>query len=117
MRCSGELMFVWNSRQVSGTSLSDPTPWGGGTFGEVLLAPTIIYVRRLLSLIEAVDVKVWPPARCPVPPAREPLLAGACPQRPCLLPIAPCMLGSLMLGSCCGGASLVDGLFAPLWAT
>lgn len=47
--------------QVSGTRLSDPTPWGNGTFGEALLAPTIIYVRRLLSLIEAVNVKVCAP--------------------------------------------------------
>ena len=36
-------------------------PWeGAGTFGEALLAPTTIYVRRLLALIGAqgVDVRV-----------------------------------------------------------
>ena len=44
--------------QVSGTRLSDETPWGGGTFGDVLLAPTTIYVRRLLSLMDRVAVKV-----------------------------------------------------------
>ena len=43
--------------QVSGTRLADATPWAGGTFGEALLAPTAIYVRRLLSLMDAVPVK------------------------------------------------------------
>ena len=45
--------------QVSGTALTDATPWGG-TFGEALLTPTTIYVRRLLSLMDAVDVKARP---------------------------------------------------------
>ena len=48
-------------RQVSGTRLEAAVPWeGGGTFGEALLAPTAIYVRRLLALIGAqgVDVRV-----------------------------------------------------------
>lgn len=46
---------------MSGTGLSDAAPWGNGTFGEALLAPTTIYVRRLLSLMERVDVKVSSP--------------------------------------------------------
>lgn len=44
--------------QVSNTDLGDQTPWGSGTFGDALLAPTIIYVQRLLSLIDIADVKV-----------------------------------------------------------
>ncbi len=49
--------------QVSGTSLADATPWdSSGTVGEALLAPTSIYVRRLLSLMGAADVKVCMPA-------------------------------------------------------
>ena len=44
--------------QVSGTQLADATPWGAGTFGDALLAPTTIYVRRLLSLMDRVTVKV-----------------------------------------------------------
>ena len=44
--------------QVSGTQLADATPWSGGTFGDALLAPTNIYVRRLLSLMDKVAVKV-----------------------------------------------------------
>ena len=32
--------------------------WGSGTFGDALLAPTQIYVKRLLSLIDRVGVKV-----------------------------------------------------------
>lgn len=44
--------------QVSGTRLSDEVPWGSGTFGDALLAPTQIYVKRLLSLIDRVDAKV-----------------------------------------------------------
>ena len=46
---------------MSGTGLDAAVPWeGGGTFGEALLAPTTIYVRRLLALIGAqgVDVRV-----------------------------------------------------------
>ena len=45
--------------QVSGQSLQDPVPWGGqGTLGHALLEPTLIYVKRLLALIDAVQVKV-----------------------------------------------------------
>ncbi len=43
--------------EVSGTSLDVPVPWGAGSFGEVLLAPTVIYVRAMLQLINTVDVK------------------------------------------------------------
>lgn len=43
---------------MSGTSLSDAVPWGTGSFGQVLLAPTVIYVRAMLSLMDTVDVKV-----------------------------------------------------------
>ncbi|CAL8460834.1 g365 [Coccomyxa elongata] len=43
--------------EVSGTGLNDQVPWGNGTFGEALLAPTIIYVQRLLSLLDVADVK------------------------------------------------------------
>lgn len=51
-------LTVFLRRQVSGTSLTDQTPWEGGTFGDALLAPTVIYVQRLLSLLSVVDVKV-----------------------------------------------------------
>jgi len=45
--------------QVSGKSLQDPAPWGGaGTLGHALLEPTLIYVKRLLALTDAVLVKV-----------------------------------------------------------
>ncbi len=45
--------------QVSGTSLSDEVPWDSSeNFGDALLAPTELYVKRLLSLIDTVDVKV-----------------------------------------------------------
>ena len=58
--------------QVSGTSLADEVSWGSGTFGDALLAPTQIYVKRLLSLIDRVDVKVRcissPQHICSLPP-------------------------------------------------
>ena len=45
--------------QVSGANLQDTAPWGGSkSLGSVLLEPTVIYVKRLLALIEAVNVKV-----------------------------------------------------------
>lgn len=45
--------------QVSDAKLQDTAPWGGSkSLGSVLLEPTVIYVRRLLALIDAVDVKV-----------------------------------------------------------
>lgn len=45
--------------QVSGTSLADQVPWESSeSFGDALLAPTELYVKRLLSLIDTVDVKV-----------------------------------------------------------
>ena len=48
--------------QVSGKSLQDPVPWGGaGSLGHALLEPTLIYVKRLLALTDAVSVK----ASCP----------------------------------------------------
>ncbi|DBA65604.1 TPA: Phosphoribosylformylglycinamidine cyclo-ligase, chloroplastic, variant 2 [Trebouxia sp. C0005] len=44
--------------EVSGKSLQDPAPWGGaGTLGHALLEPTLIYVKRLLALTDAVHVK------------------------------------------------------------
>ncbi len=44
--------------EVSGTSLQDPAPWANGaSFGEALLEPTIIYVKRVLALHEAVTLK------------------------------------------------------------
>ncbi|KXZ47815.1 hypothetical protein GPECTOR_32g427 [Gonium pectorale] len=44
--------------EVSNTSLHAPTPWDSSkTFGEVLLAPTIIYVRKVLELHEKVGLK------------------------------------------------------------
>lgn len=36
--------------EVSGTTLSDKVPWSDATFGEVLLEPTVIYVKRLVRL-------------------------------------------------------------------
>jgi hypothetical protein len=55
-RCS-VVLHLW-CVQVSGTSLSDQVSWDSITFGDALLAPTEIYVQRLLSLISKVDVKV-----------------------------------------------------------
>ena len=47
--------------QVSATSLSDRVPWDDSrSFGDALLAPTELYVKRLLSLIDTLDVKVSP---------------------------------------------------------
>ncbi|KAF8072910.1 PUR5 [Scenedesmus sp. PABB004] len=44
--------------EVSGTSLHDPAPWGGGiTAGAALLEPTVIYVKRVLALHDKVPVK------------------------------------------------------------
>lgn len=44
--------------QVSGKSLQDPVPWDGqGSLGHALLEPTLIYVKRLLALTDAVQVK------------------------------------------------------------
>ena len=56
LRCSF-VLHLW-CVQVSGTSLSDQVSWDSITFGDALLAPTEIYVQRLLSLISNVDVKV-----------------------------------------------------------
>lgn len=45
--------------QVSGANLQETAPWGGSeSLGNVLLEPTVIYVKRLLALTDAVDVKV-----------------------------------------------------------
>jgi phosphoribosylformylglycinamidine cyclo-ligase len=38
-------------------SLGRPAPWGGGTVGEALLAPTAIYVRTVLPLVETGAVR------------------------------------------------------------
>ena len=48
--------------QVSGKSLQDPVPWDGagaeaGSLGHALLEPTLIYVKRLLALTDALQVK------------------------------------------------------------
>lgn len=43
---------------MSGKSLQDAVPWGGaGSLGHALLEPTLIYVKRLLALGDAVQVK------------------------------------------------------------
>ncbi len=55
---AGQETHICLCLQVSGTDLNDQVPWGNGTFGEALLAPTIIYVQRLLSLLDVADVKV-----------------------------------------------------------
>lgn len=59
--------------QVSGASLSDKAPWGDTSFGDALLAPTEIYVKRLLSLIDNVNVKVSHKAskKCSEAPAHQ----------------------------------------------
>ena len=66
--------------QVSGTSLEDEVSWGSGTFGDALLAPTQIYVKRLLSLIDRVDVKVRcsgsPQNRCSLLPDHHACIAA-----------------------------------------
>lgn len=41
--------------QVSGTQLSDKVPWSSATFGEVLLEPTVIYVKRIMKLLGRTD--------------------------------------------------------------
>lgn len=44
--------------EVSGTTLDTKTPWDASkTFGDVLLAPTIIYVRKILKLHEELGLK------------------------------------------------------------
>jgi phosphoribosylformylglycinamidine cyclo-ligase len=43
--------------EVSGTSLHDTVPWGNTSFGLTLLEPTIIYVKRVMALHEAVGLK------------------------------------------------------------
>ena len=50
--------------QASGTGLHDAAPGGGGTIGQALLEPTVIYVPRILSLADAVPVKVHCPMSC-----------------------------------------------------
>lgn len=42
---------------LSGTELTDSTPWGAGSFGEALLTPTIIYVNDVLKLKDSVGYK------------------------------------------------------------
>jgi phosphoribosylaminoimidazole (AIR) synthetase len=45
--------------QVAGVQLTDTAPWGGGgTLGDALLAPTVLYVRPVLKLIQQLPVKV-----------------------------------------------------------
>ena len=44
--------------QASGAGLRDAAPEGPGTLGDALLKPTAIYVRQILSLADAVPVKV-----------------------------------------------------------
>lgn len=43
--------------QVAGAQLTDTAPWGGGTLGDALLAPTVLYVRPVLKLIQQLPVK------------------------------------------------------------
>ena len=46
---------------MSGKSLQDPVPWDGteaASLGHALLEPTLIYVKRLLALIGALQIKV-----------------------------------------------------------
>ena len=46
-------------KQVSNASLSDATPWAADTtFGDVLLEPTVIYVKQIMTLLQKVDLKV-----------------------------------------------------------
>lgn len=44
--------------EVAGLKLTDPAPWDGTrSLGEVLLEPTVIYVKRVLALHEEVGLK------------------------------------------------------------
>ncbi|KAF5837749.1 phosphoribosylformylglycinamidine cyclo-ligase, partial [Dunaliella salina] len=45
--------------EVTGTKLTDPAPWeaGGKSIGEVLLEPTVIYVKKVVALHEKVTLK------------------------------------------------------------
>lgn len=44
---------------MAGAQLTDTAPWGGGgTLGDALLAPTVLYVRPVLKLIQQLPVKV-----------------------------------------------------------
>ena len=43
---------------MSNTELDHEVPWGGGTIGEALLEPTVIYVPIVMQLLEKVAVKV-----------------------------------------------------------
>lgn len=46
--------------EVSGTDLEAPAPWRGDgeTVGRALLTPTVIYVREVMRLTQALKVKV-----------------------------------------------------------
>mgnify|MGYP001766062569 CR=1 FL=1 len=45
--------FVRKVVEISGLSWSSASPFGGGTLGEALLAPTRLYVRQVLAAIRA----------------------------------------------------------------
>mmetsp|Transcript_18686 Transcript_18686/g.56491 ORF Transcript_18686/g.56491 Transcript_18686/m.56491 type:complete len:386 (+) Transcript_18686:167-1324(+) len=52
---SNGFSLVHKILQVSGTKLGDKVPWGEATFGEVLLEPTVIYVRRIMKVLQLTD--------------------------------------------------------------
>lgn len=43
--------------EVSGTSLHDTAPWSGESFGLTLLTPTVLYVRDVMKMVAAADIK------------------------------------------------------------
>ncbi|MFU8834196.1 phosphoribosylformylglycinamidine cyclo-ligase [Roseovarius autotrophicus] len=43
--------------EISGLGWNDPCPWGEGTLGEALLAPTRLYVRPLLVALKAGGIR------------------------------------------------------------
>jgi phosphoribosylformylglycinamidine cyclo-ligase len=54
---SNGFSLVRRVAEVGGLGWGDPAPWGGGTLGEALLAPTRIYVRPVLEAIRAGGVR------------------------------------------------------------
>ena len=50
--------------QVSNTALQDKLEWSERSIGELLLEPTVIYVRSVMKLAEEVTVKACTLSHC-----------------------------------------------------
>lgn len=85
---------------MSGAQLTDTAPWGGGTLGDALLAPTVLYVRPVLQLIQQLPVKVW------MPSCHTISLAGGSCQQTCMRLCRHAIQPSQMQAGCCQGDSM-----------